>query len=278
MNLAFLDSERLKEFWEIIKNKFSEFYNQLESLKTSVSEGKAGIAGAITDKGVSTSPTAAFSTMEDNIRSIPTGIDTSDATATADDILAGETAYVDGKKVTGTIPSQGAATIMPGRAVQTAIAAGTYATDDVKVAGDINLQPWNIARGIRIFNVEGTFWGLPYFDEAHSITGSCRAGVVTFYSLPARAKVIVSGARHMMSSLPLESWASLGFLAFLGEDMDWYGRYNDGGSGETSEVTLRFGLLNWELVSMDGDLQTVEFVIDPVGKVKDGAINCVYFL
>ena len=43
----------------------------LNSLKTSVSSGKAQIASAITDKGVSTSSTASFSTMASNIRAIP---------------------------------------------------------------------------------------------------------------------------------------------------------------------------------------------------------------
>ena len=43
---------------------------QLNELKTSVSNGKSAVASAITDKGVSTSATASFNTMANNIRKI----------------------------------------------------------------------------------------------------------------------------------------------------------------------------------------------------------------
>ena len=46
--------------------------NEISSLKTSVSNGKSAVASAITDKGVSTSATASFNTMANNIRSINT--------------------------------------------------------------------------------------------------------------------------------------------------------------------------------------------------------------
>ena len=44
--------------------------SDVDSLKSSVSSGKAQIASAITDKGVSTSSTASFSTMANNIKKI----------------------------------------------------------------------------------------------------------------------------------------------------------------------------------------------------------------
>lgn len=62
------------------------------------------------------------------------GTFTEDATASAGHILSGKTAYVNGVKVTGTIPSQSAKTITPSTSEQTAVSAGVYTTGTIKVA------------------------------------------------------------------------------------------------------------------------------------------------
>lgn len=125
----------------------------------SVSDGKSAVAAAITDKGVTTAADATFQQMAANIGQIQTGTDTSDATATAGDILSGKTAYGAAGKLTGTIPSQNATTITPGTTAKTAIAAGTYAAGAATVAGDANLVAGNIKNGVSIFGVAGSFAG-----------------------------------------------------------------------------------------------------------------------
>ena len=73
-------------------DQVSNLTNEINSLKTSVSSGKAAIASAVTGKGVQTAADASFQTMANNINAISTGspaltIDDSDDFYNSDDYV-----------------------------------------------------------------------------------------------------------------------------------------------------------------------------------------------
>ena len=85
---------------------------------------------------------------------IKIGEDSSDATATAAEILLDKTAYVKGKKITGTIISKESETYIPSTTPQI-IESGQYISGNQIIEGDINLISSNIKKGISIFGVDG---------------------------------------------------------------------------------------------------------------------------
>lgn len=114
--------------------------------------GSANIVSDNIKKGVSI--LGVTGTLEQN-----TGIDTSDATASAGDILTGKTAYVDGNKVTGAMANRSGATIKVSKK-ETAVGIpngyyrNSYAAIDSNAVAD--LVEGNIRKGITILGVTGT--------------------------------------------------------------------------------------------------------------------------
>ena len=82
------------------------------------------------------------------------GLDTSDGTATKEQILEGQVAYVNDERLTGTMKNHGEVSITPSN-VDQVLEAGY--SDKVTIIGDANLIKENIKSGITMFGVEGTF-------------------------------------------------------------------------------------------------------------------------
>ena len=98
---------------------------------------------------VNAMPTATQATPSVSVDS--SGKITASATQTAGYVSAGT------KTGTKQLTTQAAKTVTPSTSEQTAVASGVYTTGAVKVAGDANLIAENIAKGVGIFGVVGSY-------------------------------------------------------------------------------------------------------------------------
>lgn len=113
-----------------------------------------------------------------NFPAVGAGGDTSDATATAADILQGKTAYGADGKITGTIPSVEGKQIVPKAAGQIAVAGNVYTTGARIIPKEDNFIPANIRKDVSIWGVVGTLDpGSTPAPDPNLIPANVKAGV-----------------------------------------------------------------------------------------------------
>lgn len=107
-------------------------------------DGSKGFADAIPSGAEQATPDISVSSE---------GLITASATQNAGIVKSGT------KNATKQLTVQAAKTITPSTSDQTVVASGVYTTGAVTVKGDANLKAENIAKGVSIFGIAGTFAG-----------------------------------------------------------------------------------------------------------------------
>lgn len=221
-----------------------------DQLKELVNQ-KNALVDNLNSKGVTATKNEKLNTLVPKVLEISggSGIDTSDATATSNDIIDGKTAYVKGLKVTGSIQSKAASNYTPTQEDQI-ISSGQYLAGNQTIKGDINLDPKNIKAGVVLFNNKGTFTsdatakasdiidGKTAYVNGSLVEGSITSKPATIYT-PSTKNQIINAGQYLSGNQTIEGDENL-IAANIKNGINIFGITGvyEGGGSTTSEQVL----------------------------------------
>lgn len=105
--------------------------------------------------------------------------DTGDATALAAEVLSGSTAYVNGTKITGSMPNRGAITATISTLSPYTVQNGYHDGSGTVAVDSTNISAGNIKSGIEILGVTGSYTGESITTQSKSVTPSASQQIIT---------------------------------------------------------------------------------------------------
>lgn len=204
-----------------VKIVYDKALDSINISKTS----KEKISKSLNDMGVTTDGSETFEQLSEKIKTIKSGIDTDNANATADKILVGNSAYVKGQKVEGSMKnhpssSSGLAIQSSNGTVKCQIEKGAYLESnesgnpeitykETDVSAAIGLTPDKILSGTTIGGITGSM----------SIVDSARVVNVVKQRVPTEASAKATDYRKFTVNVGFRPRYI--FLKFLHSEYNW---------------------------------------------------------
>ena len=105
--------------------------------------------------------------------------DTSDGTASSDEILYNESAYVNGNKITGSMPNRGSIAATISSLTPYTVQNGYHDGSGTVSVNSTNISAGNIKSGVTILGVEGTYTGEAITTQSKTVTPTASQQVIT---------------------------------------------------------------------------------------------------